>query len=143
MVARRLYARFVAQGRGQPSPWQDLAGQIFLGGEEFRKRTQSLAAGRPMANVPLAQRAPARPSPQAIVQAVADTYGVSAGRVLDRSGGQAYKAAIYLLRRAANKPLREVAQLAGVSAGRVSQIQAEVEAAGQDEKIAAILNAVK
>ena len=42
----------------------------------------------------------------------------------------AWRAAVYLLRRAANLPIRETAARAGVSLGRVSQIQRAVEDAG-------------
>ena len=50
---------------------------------------------------------------------------------MDRRASQAtYRVAVYLLRRAANLPLEEVAALAGVSSPRVSQIQRGIEDAG-------------
>ena len=33
--ARRAYGRFVAEGRGGQSPWQDLRHQIYLGDDDF------------------------------------------------------------------------------------------------------------
>jgi hypothetical protein len=47
--------------------------------------------------------------------------------VLDHRHAQAYRCAVYLLRRVANEPLAKIARRAGISAPRVSQIQAEAE----------------
>ena len=49
--------------------------------------------------------------------------------MLDRRHAQAYRCAVYLLRRVVNEPIAKVARRAGISAPRVSQIQAEVERA--------------
>jgi len=58
---------------------------------------------------------------------VARQYGIAEKAVLDRSRPEAFKLVVYRLRLEANLTLREVAALAGVSAPRVSQIQAEME----------------
>jgi hypothetical protein len=47
--------------------------------------------------------------------------------VLDRRQAQAYRCAVYLLRRVVNEPIAKGARRAGISAPRVSQIQAEAE----------------
>jgi REP element-mobilizing transposase RayT len=125
--AARAYARFVADGLHAPSPWAQLTGQVYLGGEDFLRSMQKHISKRPTTNVARAQRQPARPGANAIVSEVARTYGLSRARVLDRSHSQAFKSAVYRLRREANLTLKEVADLAGISPGRVSQIQAEVE----------------
>ena len=70
---------------------------------------------------------PTRPDASAIESNVAKTYGIPRMRVMDRASGEAFKTAVYLLRRAANLTLAEVATRAGVSPPRVSQIQAEIE----------------
>jgi hypothetical protein len=49
--------------------------------------------------------------------------------VLDRRHAQAYRCAVYLLRRVVNEPIAKVARRASISAPRVSQIQAEAERA--------------
>jgi len=139
VAARRSYVRFVAHGIDRPSPWQNLAGQIFLGDQAFLERMQVLAAQRPAANVPRAQRAPARPSRERILRAVSDAYDVPPEQVLQRSSGQVFRVAVYLLRRVGNIPLAEVAKLAGVSGSRVSQIQAELEATEHDQRMTAVL----
>ena len=58
---------------------------------------------------------------------VPKAYRLPLGRMLNRAHAQAYKAVVYLLRRAANQPLTVVAKRAGISAARVSQIQTEIE----------------
>jgi len=126
----RGYERFVSQGVGLPSVWGDVSGQIFLGNRTFLKRMQKLAQSRPGSNVPRSQRRPLWPSTEEIFKKVAGTYTLPVKKVLDRSHPEAFKVAVYLLRRRANLTLKEVARLAGVSTPRISQIQAEVEAAG-------------
>jgi hypothetical protein len=62
---------------------------------------------------------------------VAKAAQVAPETVLDRRVNQAaFQVAVYLLRRAANLPLKEVATRASVSPPRVSQIQSKIEGAG-------------
>ena len=126
-AAIKAYERFVAEGLGAPSPWSELRAQVYLGSKPFLKRMQRRIAKQSVENVPRAQRQPARPDAQAVLSEVAKRHGMSPQQVLDRSHPQAFKLAVYRLRREANLPLRKVAEMAGVSPGRVSQIQAEVE----------------
>jgi len=56
-------------------------------------------------------------------------YGLAASGVVARTHPEAYQCAVWLLRRAANESLREIAQQFGVSPSRVSQIQRTVEGA--------------
>ena len=63
--ALRRYARFVAEGMGAPSLWQELRGQIYLGDERFVRRMQArldAKAGEDV-NVPKTQRR--APAPRA------------------------------------------------------------------------------
>lgn len=142
-AARRAYARFVAGGVGLPSPWEGLAGQMFLGDDAFLERMEALASEQSAEDVPRAQRSPARPGPDDIVREVATAFGVPSTQVLDRSSGPAFKAAVYLLRRAANLGLKEVARLASVSSPRISQIQTEVESAPYDERLTLVMETIK
>lgn len=141
--ARSRYRRFVAAGIGLSTPWTKLTSQIFLGGEEFLKRMEEKASGQPTANVPAAQRLSARPSVDAILEAVTKAYGLSRERILDRSTGFPFKVAIYLLRRRGNLALREVAGLAGISPPRVSQIQAEMDTAAAEGRLTEILGTTR
>ena len=124
---RSGYARFVEEGIGQDAPWTKLRGQIYLGGEDFLERMQRRLPGRRVKGIARAHLEPLRPTATAIEAGVAKAYRIPLDRVLHRASGEAYKAAVYLLRRAANLPLAEVAKRAGVSPPRVSQIQSEIE----------------
>ena len=134
-LACKAYERFVAQGLGQSSPWEALSGQIYLGSEGFLKRMQKLADAHPGANLTRSHRQPLRPSATAVLRQVARQYGIGEKSVLDRAQPLAFKTAVYRLRREANLTLGEVAALAGVSAPRVSQIQAEMERPGKRKTI--------
>ena len=124
---RAAYRKFVAQGIGLPSPWEELRGQVFLGGRAFLERMEMLARAKPSRAVPRAQRQPTRPKPAEVLAAVAEAYGVSVAALRKREHQPAFRAAAYLLRRAANLSLDETAALFGVSAPRISQIQRQVE----------------
>lgn len=145
-VAAERYARFVAEGVGRPSPWQDLRGQVFLGGERFLAEAQKrLEAGvTDLESVPKSQRWATRPTAEEVLARVAARYGLARNAVLDRTSGPAFKAAMYLLRRVANLPLNEAAVLGGIHPSRVSRIQVEVEREGRvDEGLRSLLAAYR
>jgi REP element-mobilizing transposase RayT len=125
--ARAAYRRFVAAGIDADSPWQELRGQIWLGSDRFRERMARMLEGQDLEAVPSAQTHPERPVVSEVLARVAEVFGLGSDAVLDRSHPAAFRAAVYLLRRACNLPLAEAARLAGVSVSRVSRIQAEVE----------------
>jgi len=129
--SRRAYRRFVREGIGAASPWDDLRAGGYLGGEKFlRSMTERLRRESPGQFVKTALR-PDRPTAAEIGAAVAETVHMQPEIILDRRANQgAFQVAVYLLRRAANLPLREVAALASVSPPRVSQIQSKIEKAG-------------
>ena len=129
-ASRAAYRRFVDQGIGQASPWSHLRGQIYLGGEDFLKRLQQQLPSRPVKGIARSHLQPLRPSPEAVEARVANAYHLPPDQMLNRNHADAYKAAVYLLRRAANQPLAVVAKRAGISPARVSQIQAEIERGG-------------
>jgi REP element-mobilizing transposase RayT len=61
------YRVFVAQGTGQPSPWDTLTGQILLGSESFvKKMTGKLKAAEGLREIPRRQRLAARPALSAL-----------------------------------------------------------------------------
>lgn len=126
-VAQRAYRKFVADGRGKGSPWEQLRGQIFLGDDAFLDRMDRLLQGRPLDNVPRCQSHPVRLDKQTILEGVGLAYGLTVGDILARQHPEAYQIAAWLLRRKANLPLGEVAELFGVSASRISHIQSVIE----------------
>jgi len=79
----------------------------------------------------LAQQHPEKPDRHDVLKHVAEVYGVNVDDVLDRRHHrEAYKIAIFPLRRVCNMHLKEVAMLANISPGRVSQIQKIVSKKG-------------
>jgi REP element-mobilizing transposase RayT len=136
--ARRAYVRFVADAMNSPSPFSQLKRQIFLGSDAFIARMRRLLTGAQRRGI-AQQPAPRRPKVAQIVRAVAEAHDISRAAALERESGEPFKHAVYLLRRRANLPLRDVAAMAGVSIGRVSQIQGEIEASPPDAKLARCL----
>ena len=126
-AACRAYERFVAEGLEAPSPWEGLSGQIFLGSERFVKRMQKRIVTKPKSGPTRAQRQPFRANANQVLNEISREYGLTRKSVLDRSNREAFKMAVYRLRREANLPIKDVAALTGVSEPRVSQIQAEIE----------------
>lgn len=61
-TAMQRYMRFVADGIGAESIWNDLNGQAFLGDDAFVERSLRNAGQRDDVNIPKAQRRPPPPS---------------------------------------------------------------------------------
>lgn len=59
LIAIEKYKQFVNEGKGQPSPWEQLKKQIFLGDEKFVKTMQSqINMDKELSEIPLSQRRP-------------------------------------------------------------------------------------
>jgi len=81
------------------------------------------------ADIPLAQQHPEMSDRHDVLKHVAEVYGVNVNDALDRPHHrQAYQISVFLLRRVCNMSLKEVAALANISPGRVSQIQKMISA---------------
>lgn len=66
-LAKERYRTFVAEGKNQPSPWEQLRSQIYLGDETFVSKLQSkLENDKDLSEVPIAQRRPPAQSLQDI-----------------------------------------------------------------------------
>ncbi len=124
------YRQFVGEGAGEP--WNELRGQIYLGGDDFLARSKAMLKNREIdADIPSAQFHPERATPNQVLRDVARAYGVDVSEVLDRHiNREAYRTGVFLLRRACNLSLKEVAELACISPARVSQIQKQVSSEG-------------
>lgn len=58
-TAIEAYKKFVVEGKNQPSPWEDLKNQVFLGDDQFVDRMLSLVdAEKSLNEIPKAQRRP-------------------------------------------------------------------------------------
>jgi REP element-mobilizing transposase RayT len=137
---RANYREFVSEGIGKASVWEDLKGQIYLGDETFLERMQDLADRKVVHGVARAQTKPLRPSVGEIVATVGRAYGIASSQVLDKSHAEAYWLAVFLMRRAGNLSLREVAKHARVSPARISQIQTKIERGRKSAKAAQVLS---
>lgn len=136
---RSNYRRFVMDGIGQGTVWDDLRGQIYLGDETFLERMQDLAEGSVVKGIAKKQIKPKAPAANEIVTVVARKYGIAAKAVLEREHAEAYWLAAYLMRRAGNLSLNEVADRFGVSLGRISQIQSKIEAGKNSRTVESLL----
>ena len=87
----------------------------------------------------MGQSRPERPLASDILTAVSTAYDRPPDLVPERSCQAAFRAWVYLLRRAANLRLQEVAAMAGISAPRVSQIQREIEHGEVDAELKQLL----
>lgn len=57
LKAIEAYKRFVSEGKGQPSPWEQLKSQIFLGDGKFVESMQSLIdVDKELSEIPISQR---------------------------------------------------------------------------------------
>ena len=61
--AQQHYRRFVQQGKNQPSPWEALKNQIYLGSDQFVEDTQrKIDPGQSLADIPRKQKqSPTKP----------------------------------------------------------------------------------
>lgn len=87
-----------------------------------------LAAEKDPKGIPKSHCQPVCPSVDATLAGVAKVFGVKPEEVKNRASQIAFQAWVYLLRRAANLSLRDVAERARISPGRISQIQRAIEA---------------
>jgi len=138
-TAQVAYRRFVREGLGAESPWVDLRGQVWLGGEAFRERMGRMVAQYDLSGVAQTQRHPERPSVEDVLESVGASYKVEPGSLWSRVDQRAFQAAVYLLRRAVNLSLKQVSALVGVSPSRVSRIQSNIEAQKRDVALASLL----
>ena len=99
------YAAFVAEGKDQPGPWEQLKNQIFLGSEVFVANLQrSLAADASLLEIPARQR---RPQPQPLAQ-------IAEAHERDEAIHQAYAGGGY--------SLKEIGDHFGLHYSRISRI---------------------
>lgn len=121
--AHAAYRQFVNAGlRQQPSPWAHLVGQIYLGGEAFRRRAQQAIRRPDDPEIPQGQRRPGRPSLERLLQRVAALYRVDPATLLHptRQPSEARQVALYLVRQEGGLPLRTIAERFGVGYSAVS-----------------------
>jgi len=126
-TAIERYRHFVDDGMSS-SPWSQLRGQIYLGSDGFIEHLASKISDKGLkADIPSAQLHPGRPDPNDVLDHVKEIYGLNREEVLDRRCHRdAFQLYVFLLRRACNLSLKDVAAITEISLGRVSQIQKTV-----------------
>jgi hypothetical protein len=103
--ARGRYMAFVAAGKNQPKPWEQVQNQIFLGSEAFVTSLQrSINADVPLQEIPAIQR---RPQPKPLAQ-------IAQAHERDEAIFQAYVSGGY--------SLKEIGDHFGLHYSRVSRI---------------------
>jgi len=105
-TAIERYRAFVAQGKNQPSPWEQLKNQIFLGDEQFVEGMQSkINEDQQLSEIPKAQR-----------RKVAKPLSYYSDKYKDRDQGVcvAYQSGVY--------SMREVGEHFGLHGSSVSKI---------------------
>ena len=128
-ASRVGYRGFVAQARRSGhAPWKALAGQIFLGGDEFLERVRRMIALTPRsAEIPTSQRTPTRPSLAAILAAATKEFSVSADELTRRRSSAARLAVAYVARTDALLALARFSACLGVGASAASHLALQAE----------------
>jgi len=128
---RKAWARFVAAGKSAPSPLENVRRQAYLGDKRFVERAQSLLSSRDSGQrVQRRRRGAGDTSLARIQRVVAGEWGVSVAR-LQRHGGEAKVAGLYLARKLTPLSNREIGEAFGVGEARVSSAKREVEEGGR------------
>lgn len=140
------YREFVADGLGARSnPWEQVVGQLYLGGESFCERMQKLAEPRMEdREFPTVQRQPVRSSFEAIVELVAMTFGETAESIRRRSHRPSRKALAHLASTEAGLSLVAIGEwmkLTGRAVGHLAQRGIELEQT--DSEYAAVLRTIR
>ena len=121
--ARRRYRDFVLAGIGQQSTLLDVKGQIYLGGDDFRKQVQArIDAMAPSLEHPGAQRRPVRPALDAVLAATARYFSIEVEGLKKHRQSRARLAAALVARTDASLKLEEFAASLGVKRWAASNL---------------------
>lgn len=124
------YIAYVADGIGTPDPiWRGLRRRVFLGTEQWlRSMRQKIEVKWRHSDIPLDQRAAARPSMGAIVNAVSKAMKLTPRDIRRGSGGLARSIAAWLGIYEGRRRLRVIARALHLrSCSRITQLAAECE----------------
>jgi REP element-mobilizing transposase RayT len=127
--ARTAYREFVAAGSlSLTQPWKNITGQLFLGGETFRKqmlaKVEACGVSR---EVPRRQRLPSEPALPDLVQASARVLGVDAAEIAKQRRSPLRLAVAYLARHDTLTKLSDLGAALRVSASSACEISASAE----------------
>lgn len=121
--AQKSYKRFVDEGvNKKDSPWDEAVSRLYLGGETFLEKMEGLVKGNKNLDIPKHQRRIVRPTPEAVLNRVAQSYKV---RIADiqkphSRNNEARDAAIYLLKTEAGLSAKAIGYKLGVIPSAIS-----------------------
>ena len=121
--ARSAYREFVSAGTHRlERPWKNIANQLFLGGEDFRRRIRAMGEASVSSEVPLVQRMAIRPNLADVVRASAIVLGVGEEEIRKQRRTPLRLAVAYIARNDALARLSEVGAALEVSVTSASEI---------------------
>lgn len=124
--AVRKYRAFIAEGKARDyKPWTQLEGQVYLGGDGFRKKlARRLRRRRAPRGVAKAQLHPARPAMEAVVREAERAFGE-----LAKLGRQAWerKVVAYILRTESLATYPRIGEVLGVGEWMAGQLTRQGE----------------
>jgi REP element-mobilizing transposase RayT len=130
--AREAYVRFVAEGKGLPSPMKQALWQLALGSESFLRSVQGRLEDRELdADISGRRRMRAAAGLDQIRAAVAKEFGATVESLSRRRTGEAKMAAIYLARKLSGLTGREIGSAFGVKGAWVSNLVTQIEEGGR------------
>jgi putative transposase len=142
-TARRIYRQFVAEGKGARSPMRDVWGQIYLGGEIFRKEIDLRLKGhRPAREVPAVQRRPGIRDIKTIKKTVAREFGREPKELSRRRGGEDKMAAIFLAREMTLLSGSKIGEEFGVTAAQVGNVVRSIRE-GKRKRLAPVIERLR
>jgi len=143
--AQTEYRRFVADGRGAAyAPWEDLVGQVYLGGTEFCERMQELVCAKPRSReFPRAQREPVHSDSGTIISAILAETGEPETALRRKSRSPARKLFASLAWTHGGLSKTTIAGLLGASVQAVSRMVASADEARHDPAFHNLIEAVR
>lgn len=131
--ARARYRAFVKDGEGkQHTPWSNLKGQVFLGGEGFRARAERAAQAAQAAHEALP--IPSRPTLSALLQAVCAEYDLDPEALRKTHLTEPRALLAWLARHDAAARLAPIAEALGRDISRISQLALAGEKLEREDK---------
>jgi putative transposase len=128
-AARQRFRAFVSEGlRSDYSPWEQVTGQLFLGGEAFLEAMRErIKKARQDGEIPRRQRSLGRPGLKTIAESAAKAFGVSGAQIRRRRGGAVRLAVAYVARTEGVLPLSEIGGYLNVRSWSASHMATAAE----------------
>ncbi len=134
-LGRKRYAEFVHSARDvEYQPWEQLRGQIYLGGEEFAQAMQDrIEKDTEAKEIPRAQRNPARPGLARIVSVVCKLTQTTE-EALHRQQRRGARLIVTWLGRHFHYSHREIGELLGIGRAAVGRLEAVTKSQMEKDK---------